>query len=90
MRDCIEDLGLSVTEAASILDVARPHAIARDKRALSHITGDGNSFIEGVWQPGGNVAEAANGLRPGTGAATGRRNQRQSCEPTRPVFSVNQ
>ena len=48
------------------------------KRALGHITGDGNSAVESLWQHGGNVAEAANGLRPGAGATTGRRNQRQS------------
>ena len=49
VKDCIEDLELSVTEAAGILGVTRPTLSRVINGAVGDIAGNGDSIVKGIW-----------------------------------------
>jgi hypothetical protein len=78
-HDCLEPLGLSVTEGARVLGVTRQtlNNVVNAKSGIS--PGDGDPAGEGVWQYGGDVAADAASLRSG-GSSQGRE-QNQGATP---------
>jgi hypothetical protein len=70
-HDCIEPLGLAITEAVEILGVTR--------QTLNNlVNGKSASPRQGIRRWRGNLAQASDGLRPCTGPAARRRHQRQT------------
>ena len=67
-ENCLEPLGLSVTEAAEVLGVAR-HTLSRVLNGHAAISPDMAIRLEKAgWSNGGFLAAPADFLRPGAGA----------------------
>ena len=90
VRDCIEDLGLSVTEAASILDVTRP-TLSRVINERSAISPEMAIRLSKAF---GSTAEMWLRLQTAYDLAQARLRvdaiNVSRYEPTQPVLNVNQ
>ena len=74
-HDCLEPLGLSVTEAAKRLGVS-PQAVVRYRQwPCGHLAGDGDPLRQGFRRRRRHVVPAAGGLRPGPSDEAGRPDQ---------------
>ena len=73
LHECMEPLGLSVTEAAARLGVSRKQLVGCGQRPVRNFGGDGNSAQQGVWRQRGDVGPPAGELQPVPGdGACGR------------------
>jgi addiction module HigA family antidote len=74
-RQCLEPLGLSVTDAAKALGVTR-QALSDlvNERAGVSVEMAIDPAVEGVWLQSGDVARNADGLRPLAGSQPNREN----------------
>ncbi|MEZ4707227.1 MAG: HigA family addiction module antitoxin [Caldilineaceae bacterium] len=90
VRDCIEDLGLSVTEAASILDVTRPTL----SRVINEHSAISPEMAIRLSKAFGSTAEMWLRLQTTYDLAQARLHADainvSRYEPTQPVLSVNQ
>ena len=75
-HDCLEPLGLTVTEGAKVLGVTRQALNNLVNGKGGNLPGNGRAVIQGFRHRPGNVVAAANGLRPRPSAAA--ENQRQA------------
>src|SRR3954466_1483857 len=75
--DCIEPLGLTITEAAEALGVTRQtlNNLVNGKRGIG---GYGDPPRQGVWRRRRNVVATSDSLRPRAGPAARRRDQGQA------------
>ena len=80
-HDCIEPLGLTITETAKVLGVTR-QTLNNLVNGKSGISADMAIRLDkGFWRRRGNLAPTPNGLRLGTGSPARRRDQCQTREP---------
>ena len=61
-QECIEPLGLSITDAAMALGGDAQHAVGVGERQTGHFVGNGRAAGQGVWRDRGRVARGTSAL----------------------------
>ena len=77
-EEILDELGLSVSEAAKVLDVRRATLSDLDQWQRGVVRGDGAADRKGVRREDGNAVEHAGVARRLRDAPTGRRDRRQA------------
>ena len=61
-HDCLEPLGLSVTDGARVLGVSRKQLVGAGEWAGGDFAGDGDSVRQGFWRWGQHLVSATGGV----------------------------